>query len=200
MVGQSSGGDSGERKKVKRQQIEDLIIFTKKDAREVQFPHNDAVVVTLNLKNYDVCCISIDNRSSSDILSYDIFVKLELSATQLGRINSPLVRFTETTILMEGVITLTIKVGQYPCQSIVLVDFLIVRAPSAYNTILGQPGLNALQAIISAYYLKIKFPMTEGVGEVREEQDLARHCYNTPSKETDLLSPTLLKDWILVMS
>ena len=52
----------------KRQRIEEFITFTKEDARGVQFPHNDAVVVSLNIANYDVRRILVDNGSSADIL------------------------------------------------------------------------------------------------------------------------------------
>ena len=57
-------------------------------------------------------------------------------------------------------------------------DFLVVKAPSAYNAILGRPGLNALQAVVSTYHLKLKFSTSQGVGEVKGDQALARHCYN----------------------
>ena len=57
-------------------------------------------------------------------------------------------------------------------------DFLVVRAPSAYNAILDRPGLNTLRAVVSTYHLKLKFSTSQGVREVRGDQALARHCYN----------------------
>ena len=53
-----------------------------------------------------------------------------------------------------------------------------MRAPSAYNAILDRPDLNALRAVVSTYHLKLKFSTSQGIGEVRGDQDLARHCYN----------------------
>ena len=53
-----------------------------------------------------------------------------------------------------------------------------MRAPSAYNAILGRLGLNVLRAVVSTYHLKLKFPTSQGIGEVRGDQALARHCYN----------------------
>ena len=52
----------------KRQRIEESITFTEEDARGVQFLHNDAVVVSLIIANYDVRRILVDNGSSADIL------------------------------------------------------------------------------------------------------------------------------------
>ena len=51
------------------------------------------------------------------------------------------------------------------------------KALSANTTILGQPGLNALQAIVSTNYLTMKFSIRHGVKEVRGDQVFARHCY-----------------------
>ena len=57
------------------------------------------------------------------------------------------------------------------------IDFLIVDCPSTYNIILGRPALNRLRAATSTYYLKVKFPTTHGVGEIKGDQVLARQCY-----------------------
>ena len=44
----------------KRPKIEEPITFTEEDTQGVLYPHNDAVVVTLNIKNYDICRVLID--------------------------------------------------------------------------------------------------------------------------------------------
>ncbi|KAL0288468.1 UNVERIFIED_CONTAM: Transposon Ty3-G Gag-Pol polyprotein [Sesamum radiatum] len=43
----------------------------------------------------------------------------------------------------------------------------VVDIPSAYNVILGRLTLNAFQAVISTYHMKIKFPAPGGVGKVQ---------------------------------
>jgi len=42
---------------------------------------------------------------------------------------------------------------------------------------LGKPALNRLKAATSKYYLKVKFPIAHGVGEIKGDQVLARECY-----------------------
>ena len=42
---------------------------------------------------------------------------------------------------------------------------------------LFRSALNRLRAATSTYYLKVKFPTTHGVGEIRGDQVLARECY-----------------------
>lgn len=58
-----------------------------------------------------------------------------------------------------------------------MTNFLVVKATSSYDAILGRPMLNSLRTMTLTYYLKMKFPMEKGVGEVRGEQVLARECY-----------------------
>lgn len=58
-----------------------------------------------------------------------------------------------------------------------MTNFLVVKAPSLYNTILGHSTLNNLKAVPSTYHLKTKFPMDAEMGEIRGEQVLAQECY-----------------------
>ena len=142
----------------KRQKVEEPIAFTEEDAQGVQFPHNDVIVVSMNIANYDVRRILVDNGSSADILFYDAFSRMSILDGPLRPISSPLVGFTGDAVPTEGMITLTVVAGRYPRQSRALVNFLVVKAPSAYNAILGRPDLNALRAVVSTYHLKLKFP------------------------------------------
>jgi len=43
--------------------------------------------------------------------------------------------------------------------------------------ILGRLSLNALQAVLSTYHMVVKFPMANGVGEVRGDLRTAKECY-----------------------
>ena len=44
--------------------------------------------------------------------------------------------------------------GEYPRQSCVMADFLVIDQPSTFNAILGRPSLKELRAI----HLLMKFP------------------------------------------
>ncbi|GAV71999.1 hypothetical protein CFOL_v3_15488 [Cephalotus follicularis] len=57
--------------------------------------------------------------------------------------------------------------------------FMVVDTPSPYNAIIGRPGLNLMEAIVSTRYLLMKFPTRFGVGEARGDQQVARQCYKT---------------------
>ncbi|GAV58085.1 hypothetical protein CFOL_v3_01619, partial [Cephalotus follicularis] len=56
----------------------------------------------------------------------------------------------------------------------VQMTFLVVDRPSPYNAIIGRPGLNMMEAIVSTRHLLMKFPMRFGVGEARGDQKAAR--------------------------
>lgn len=58
-----------------------------------------------------------------------------------------------------------------------MVDFLVVKVPFAYNAILERPTLRMFEVLASTYYLMVKFPTDQGVGELRGDQVTARECY-----------------------
>ncbi|KAL0355717.1 UNVERIFIED_CONTAM: hypothetical protein Sradi_4018600 [Sesamum radiatum] len=74
-------------------------------------------------------------------------------------------------------ISLPLTLGTSPLRKICLLKFLVVDIPSAYNIILGHPTLNTFRAIISTYYMKIKFPVVGGVGQAQVDILKARRCY-----------------------
>ena len=64
-------------------------------------------------------------------------------------------------------------------------DFLVMDCPSSYNVIIRRPTLNKWKVATSTYCLKVKFPIDNGVGEVKGDQVLAKECYQPvlPAKE-----------------
>ena len=102
---------------------------------------------------------------------------MKLDKRRIKPFNSALVSFSGDRIIPKGIITLTVIAGTYLAQVTKEIDFLIVDCPSTYNIILGRPGLNRLRAVTSTYYLKVKFPIAHGVGEIRGDQVLVRECY-----------------------
>lgn len=74
----------------------------------------------------------------------------------------PLMGFAKETMFPEGSIKLPLIVRDTLNQSIVLVNLLMIKSPSVYNTILGRPILNTLRAATSTYHLIIKFSIESG--------------------------------------
>ena len=71
-----------------------------------------------------------------------------------------------------------------------VIDFLAVKCPLAFNRILGRPLLKALKAVISIHCLIMKFPTAVGIGQVRGRQRDSRECYSK-SLELAKMGPEL---------
>ncbi|KAK3033423.1 hypothetical protein RJ639_032396 [Escallonia herrerae] len=74
--------------------------------------------------------------------------------------------FSNHPVAVEGIIALLVAIGTPPTQANFMLDFVMVKVPSAYNAILGRPALNQLQAVVSTYHLKMKFLTEHGIGEL----------------------------------
>ncbi|XP_030964682.1 uncharacterized protein LOC115985938 [Quercus lobata] len=133
--------------------------FNEGDAMGVKQPHNDPLVIMLNIEGFNTKRILVDNGSSVDIIYLPAF------------------HFSGDRVYPRGIVTLTVTAGTYPVQLTRQVDFLVVDCPSSYNVIVGRPTLNKWKAATSTYCLKVKFPTDNGVGEVKGDQVLARECY-----------------------
>lgn len=67
--------------------------------------------------------------------------------------------------------------GEEPREVTQMLNFLVIKASSTYNAILGRTGLHIFKVISSTYHLKIKFPARNGVREQKGDQKVVRSCY-----------------------
>lgn len=142
-----------------------------------QQPHDDPIIITLEIEGFNTRRVLIDNESSADIMYMTAYQQLRLDPKRLRPFKSPLVSFSGDRIYLKGIISLLVTTGTHPAQVTKQVDFLIIDCPSSYNVILGRLTLNRLKATTSTYCLKLKFPTPHGIGEIRRDQLLARECY-----------------------
>ena len=83
----------------------------------------------------------------------------------------------------KGYVDLKVSFGKKPDIKAVMIRFIVVDCPSAYNAILGRPTLNHLGAIVSTVHLAMKFPGEKGsVITVRGKGNDARRCYQQSLK------------------
>ncbi|KAK3005789.1 hypothetical protein RJ639_016874 [Escallonia herrerae] len=156
-----------------------MITFSDDDSKDIKTPHDDPLVITIKAGNFDVKRVLIDNGSSTEILFHDAFKKMNIPTDRLRKMDTPLYGFSNHPVAAEGIIALPVAIGTPPAQANFMLDFVVVKVPSAYNAILGRPALNQLQAVVSTYHLKMKFPTEHGIGEVKGDQTTARQCYVT---------------------
>ena len=143
-----------------------IIGFSEEDVRRLHHPHDDALVVSIRVGDYNVHRVLVDNDSLADILYYPAFQQMGIDRTQLIPTNAPLVGFGGTRVFPLGAVTLSVTVGDDPKQITRDVTFLVVDCSSAYNGIFERPTLNLWKAATSTYHLMIKFPTEYGIGEL----------------------------------
>ncbi|RZR97486.1 hypothetical protein BHM03_00026684, partial [Ensete ventricosum] len=116
---------------------------------------------------------------STDILYFDAFQKLGLTDRDLAALTSTLTGFTEDSVSPLGATTIPVTFGGEPKSKTLMVSFMVVKLPSAYNAIIEHPTLNRLRAVVSTYHRILKFSTRAGVSEVRSDPRESKQCYLT---------------------
>ena len=167
-------------------QLDTTITFSDSDMEGYQHPHDDPLVIKAIMANKTVHRVLIDNGSLADIIFASTFEKISIGREELETVNTHLLRFFGEKMLPLGSVQLVLTLGDPPCQATMMIKFLILDAPSAYNMLSGRPSLNAMRAIPSAYHMVVKFPTENGVGMVRGDQRVAKECYLTSMKQKEV--------------
>ena len=84
--------------------------------RRLHHPHDDALVVSLRVEDYNMHRVLVNNGSSADILYYPAFQQMRIDREQLIPTNAPLVGFGGSRVFPLGAVTLSVVVSDYPQQ------------------------------------------------------------------------------------
>ena len=102
------------------------IVFTEANAKWVQHPHIDALVITIRIANSIVHRMLVDNGSTDNILFWDAYQKIGLTQADLSLMTSPLYGFIGDHLIPRGTIKLAVTLGEHPRVSIVVIEFLAI--------------------------------------------------------------------------
>ncbi|XP_050278334.1 uncharacterized protein LOC126719868 [Quercus robur] len=149
-----------------------MLGFSDKDKVGIIQAHDDALVVTLRIGEYDMKRVLVDQGSAVEVMYLNLYKRLKLRLKDLTAYDSPLVSFEGKTITPKGQIKLPIQTG----SDIVEVDFIVVDAYSPYIAIVARPWLYALGPVSSTLHQKVKYPSKGRVKEVIGDQAMARQC------------------------
>ena len=97
-------------KRLKKETTEE-IIFIDRDLEGVQLPHSDALVVTMQIGDFEVKRILIDPGSSAEIMYDSLFKGLGLEHKDLDRKVDPLYGFSGESVMSVGRVTVKVHAG-----------------------------------------------------------------------------------------
>ncbi|XP_075640353.1 uncharacterized protein LOC142612114 [Castanea sativa] len=142
--------------------------FFDKDKEGTYQPHDDALVVTVRIRGYDVRRVLVDDGSGAEIMYPDLFKGLKLKDKDLEKYDYPLVGFDGKMVIPRGMIKLLVQAEGFEVQ----VNFIVVMAYSPYTAILARPWLHAMEAVSSTVHVMVKYPIRGNVGEAAREVGL----------------------------
>jgi len=91
-----------------------VIGFTEEDARSLHHPHDDVLVVSIRVGDYNTHRVLVDNGSFADILYYSAFQQMRIERERLVPTNAPLIGFGGMRVYPLDAVTLLVIVGDYP--------------------------------------------------------------------------------------
>uniref|UniRef100_A0A2N9GP06 Uncharacterized protein n=1 Tax=Fagus sylvatica TaxID=28930 RepID=A0A2N9GP06_FAGSY len=69
--------------------VNGTISFSDSDLHDVQLPHNDPLVITLRIGNYDVKRVLVDQGSFAEVMYQELYEKLGLGKSDLSEFSTP---------------------------------------------------------------------------------------------------------------
>ncbi|XP_056694872.1 uncharacterized protein [Spinacia oleracea] len=158
--------------------------FTEDDCKGIIYPHDDPMVLALDVANRKIHRILIDGGSSANILFWPAFQELQIEEKHVKPVNYPVIGFIGATVIPEGIVSLSVQIGQGKDIKDVMVDFMIVKVPAAYNAILGRPFIHDAGAVVSTYHLTMMYTTNDNrSAKVKGNQEQAKRCYHTALKQ-----------------
>ena len=144
-VARLSSGDINQNPKRAKVELPLVMGFSDEDKIGTIQPHDDSLVITLQIGGYDVKRVMVDQGSAAEIMYPDLYKGLNLKAEDLTPYSSPLVSFERKIIIPNGQIRLPVQTG----SEVVEVNFIVV---DAYTAIVARPWLHILGAVSSTLH------------------------------------------------
>ncbi|XP_065638224.1 uncharacterized protein LOC136071172 [Quercus suber] len=117
-----------------RMKFHPILSFSEEDKIRTTQPHDDALVITLRIGNYDVKRVMVDDSSGAEVMYSNLYKGLRLKPEDLMPYSSPLMSFDGKIVIPKGMIRLPIQTG----PEIVEVNFIVVDTYS-YTATVGRP-------------------------------------------------------------
>jgi hypothetical protein len=160
------------------------ITFTDADAVGVRFPHNDALVITIQMGNCKMARVLIDIGSSVNIIYGEALDRMEetpeAARAMVRPSSTPLYGFDGTEARSSGSVSIPVRADPYN----IITDFYVMDVPSPHNAILGRPWIHMMRAVPSTYHQLLRYPTKEGTADIRGDQLMSRTCAAVAKKKS----------------
>ena len=143
-----SSEDTNQDPKKARAELPLVMGFSDEDKIRTIQPHDDTLVITLQIGGYDVKRVMVDQGNAAETMYPDLYKGLNLKVGDLMPYSSPLVSFEGKIIILKGQVRLPVQTG----SEVVEVDFIVVDAYSPYTVIVARPWLHTLEAVSSTLH------------------------------------------------
>nr|XP_023924493.1 uncharacterized protein LOC112035894 [Quercus suber] len=134
-VAQLSTKESQPEPKRARRNLHPTLSFSEEDKVGTTQPHDDALVITLRIGDYDVRRVMVDGGSAAEVMYLDLYKGLGLKLEDLMPYSSLLISFDGKLVIPKGMIRPPIQTG----PEVVEVNFIVVDTYSPYTAIIGRP-------------------------------------------------------------
>ncbi|XP_022040253.1 uncharacterized protein LOC110942797 [Helianthus annuus] len=132
----------------------------------------DPLIISAAVGDYNMRRILVDTGSSEDIIYEHCFIRMQPEDRKLlESVHAPIKGFTGEKVGDPiDQITFPVTFRHAPRERTILLTFLVVRAESYHNIIIGSFPLGKLDAIVSTVRGFIKFPTPWGIATVYRDK------------------------------
>lgn len=127
-------------------------------------PHEDALVIRVNVACREFNMIFMDSRSLVDILFKSTLNEMWIANLRFEHTNTSLKGFKGGRLTLLGVIVLPITIGSKPFE---MLDFIVIKENSPYQMIFGRPFMRISHSIMSTHYMALKYRVNRVVSVVK---------------------------------
>nr|CAN63601.1 hypothetical protein VITISV_010205 [Vitis vinifera] len=153
--------------------INGIITFPPVDPNRVLQPHQDAIILTLRISDFDVRQIFVDPSSSIDLLQMSAFKQMEFPPSALENLRRILSGFNGAFTTSLGDIMLPVQ-----AEPVILnIQFLVIEDLSPFNAIMERTWLHGMKSIPSIYHQMVSYLIEDRQINLYGSQLASHQCY-----------------------
>ncbi|KAF3560540.1 hypothetical protein DY000_02016185 [Brassica cretica] len=125
-----------------------IVTFYEHETINLDMPHDDALVIALEVEGAIFSKFLVDTESAVDIISQKTLRSLEQPIPMIRQETTPLASFEGKSVRSLGIILLTTGTHDLELKT----EFTVVDHPMTFDAIVGRPWLHQMRAVPSVYH------------------------------------------------